>query len=116
MTNNTKTPFDFPEVEGGISMSGILKPQTKIPTDFPITKCKTSWRGCNETNVIRPRKRGRPLSWTIAEALAPDADKSYDEQMAATTVTEVRHISPEESELIDRIKKLEKENRKLRGE
>lgn len=109
-----KNPFDFPAVDGGISMTGKLKSQTQIPEDFPITKCKPSRRGSVSNRAVRPRKRGRPLSWIVAEALAPDANKSYEEQIAESTVTSVRHLSPEEAEIVERIEKLQRENKKLK--
>jgi len=115
--NEKKAPptvFDFPENDH-VCMSGPLKEQTEIPKDFPITKCEPSKRGRTGSNAVRPRKRGRPLSWAVAEALAPEANKPYSEQAKSQEVTSVRRISPLEAEILSKIQKLEKENAKLGG-
>lgn len=74
---NPPEPIEFPE--GPVCMSGVAKEQTIIPDDFPITYCRPSRRGMRSKSTVSPRKKGRPLSWEVAEALAPDAGKPYHE-------------------------------------
>lgn len=113
---SNKKPFEFPESSPGC-MSATPKKAAEIPEDFPITKCKPSRRGMKTNNYVRPRKAGRIISWEIAEALAPDAKLSYDEQVAKSEGRVLRHLSAEEAEaeaLQEEIRKLKKENSKLK--
>lgn len=104
---------DLPKMQG--CMSGAPKEQTVIPDSFPITKCKPSRRGIKAGYTIKPRKSGKPLSWSVAEALAPAADKTYEELEEEAEVTSVRSLSRQEAEMIEEIERLKKENDRLKS-
>jgi hypothetical protein len=112
-------PIVFPESRTGLMCAVSKGANTEIPADFPITKCPPSHRGLNSKRITRPRKGGKILSWQIAEALAPDAKLSYDEQETNSERRFLRHLSPKEAALLEvqqQIQKLKRENKSLREE
>lgn len=101
MSKNKEWPTDKVH-----SMGSQPKQATHIPPEIEITKCPPSKRGNKNKLTMRPRKGGRPISWEVAQAAAPDGDKTYDEQLAKE-VTSVRSLSPSEA-LIEEIMKLKR--------
>lgn len=73
-------------------VGAIMKEQTHIPPDIKITRCPPSRRGIPRNSNARPRKGGRVLSWSVAEALAPEATLPYEEQSANQDVKITRVI------------------------
>jgi len=118
MLKDKKEPLIFPSCRTGAVCATPKGENTVIPDNFTITICKPSKRGRSKIDVTRPGKAGRIITWDIAEANAPDANLSYDEQEAKRHKV-VTRISLEEAyrrDMSDAIAKLKKENSTLISE